>query len=294
MSTFKDNPPEVKLITSTPDPLGTIYEVWNRSRDLVVLPKTIGTQGNMKRRQVEIAMFRKLIFEFTQIPEFITFSWWIDGMPRSFFDQMTRYRKTGFFARSQRIRDQRGFAARGEYLTTPEIDENDRATIVYDYAMVHIDVAYAKLIELGIPAEDARGILPLHLRTGFGWTFSLRDFAQEIAKARTCHLLQQEYWAWLLHAMRKQMVLIDPQLDFLFRPPCQRGMDCLSRIEAEQRREAVLGEREDGVTRFDLHPCRIYTEEFMNEPAKSAVEKLVAEGKTRWAKSMEDIVGEPE
>jgi hypothetical protein len=150
MSTFKENPPEVKLLSFTPNPLSVMYEVWNRSRDLEVLPSDVRGDEYLKRRKAERDLFEKLIYEFTQIPEFITFSWWIDGMPRAFFDQMTRYRKTGFFARSQRIRDQRGFAARGEYLTTPEIAKDENPRQVYDVAMQQIDEAYTELIRLGV------------------------------------------------------------------------------------------------------------------------------------------------
>lgn len=291
MSTFKDNPPEVKLISYTRDPLGVMYEVWNRSRDLEVIPKGPETALYLKRRTAEKELFEKLIYEFTQIPEFIQFGWWIDGMPRAFFDQMTRYRKTGFFARSQRIRDQRGFSKRGEYLTTPEIETNDAAKVIYKETMSTIDKGYASLLALGIPVEDARGLLPLHMRTGFGWTFSLRDLAQSITRARTCHLLQQEYWAYVLQSMMEQLCEIEPELEILFMPPCKRpGGECLSKIEAHQRTEAVLGLREDGEVRYDLHPCRIWTERFMVDPERTRVLELVASGKTRWAQSMEETV----
>lgn len=292
MSTFRDNPPEVKLLGYTPKPLSIMYEVWNRSRDLPIAPKSsCDAEAHLRRRTEERKVFHQLIFEFTQIPEFIQFSWWIDGMPRAFFDQMTRYRKTGFFARSQRIRDQRGFASRGEYLTTPEIARNRKADQIYGLAMKYIDDAYTELLRLGIPAEDARGLLPLHMRTGFGWTFSLRDLAQSITRARTCHLLQQEYWAYVLVAMKQQLVeFVDPELGFLFMPPCERDGTCLSKIEADQRVDAVLGRRADGETRLDLHPCKEYNDRFMVDPDRTAVLELVGEGKTRWAQSMEETV----
>jgi thymidylate synthase ThyX len=292
MTTFRENPPEIKLIGYTSNPLGIMYEVWNRSRDIPLVPNIEHeAESYLARRKAELEVFHKLIYEFTQIPEFIQFSWWIDGMPRAFFDQMTRYRNTGFFARSQRIRDQRGFAWRGEYLTTPEIARNQAADTIYRETMETIDKTYASLIALGIPAEDARGVLPLHMRTGFGWTFSLRDLAQGITRARTCHLLQQEYWAYVLVSMKQQLSdFVDPELAFLFQPPCERNGTCLSKIEAEQRSDAVLGRREDGVTRYDLHPCRIYTDNFETSYAKKAINSLVEEGKTRWAKSMEETI----
>jgi hypothetical protein len=227
-----------------------------------------------------------LAFEFTQIPEFPKYSWWIDGMPRSFFDQMTRYRKTGFFARSQRIRDQQGFAARGEYLTTPTIAGHKQASKIYRNVMRQIDGAYTKLVKMGVPAEEARGVLPLHLRTGFGWTLTLRDLAA-VFNARTCHLLQQDYWAHVGERMRLDLCAIDPELNILFQPPCMKGRGCLSKVEADARIEAITTGG-----RMDLFPCSIYNEKFATPESALRVQRLINMGQTRWASSMQDVLKE--
>ncbi len=287
MSTFEQNPPKIKFLGGERDPLGKIYEVWQRSRDYPVIQV-----GLPARRIAEVKLFHQLIFDFTQIPEFCTWSWWIDGMPRSFFDQMVRYRKTAFFARSQRIRDQRGFTDRGEYLTTPRIAKNIDWKITYDAAMVMIDAAYTDLLNAGCPAEDARGLLPLHLRTGFAWSMSLRDLAQDIFRARTCHLMQQDYWAHLATQMRKDLENIDTELGTIFRPPCARDGTCISPIEAQARNDAVLGA--NGATkRMDLYPCRIWVKKFTkNETEQHLITKAVgSEGGTQWAPTMEETAG---
>lgn len=285
MSTFQEKPPNIKFLGGTTDPLSLIYEVWQRSRDYPIVARE-----DPHRREDEVELFHKLIFDFTQIPEFCTWSWWIDGMPRSFFDQMVRYRKTAFFARSQRIRDQRGFADRGEYLTTPRIAENPKWKAEYDNAMWHIDEAYTMLLDSGCPAEDARGLLPLHLRTGFAWSVSLRDLAQDIFRARTCHLMQQDYWAHLATQMRSDLEAIDPELGTIFRPPCARDGTCLTPIEAQARNDAVLGAN-GAKQRNDLYPCRVWVKKFSNEPERSAVERAVDQGRTRWAPTMEETAG---
>ena len=251
--------------------------MWCRSRDLPY-PDTAGK---------ETELWHQLAFEFTQIPEMVKYTWWIDGMPRSFFDQMTRYRKTGFFARSQRIRDQRNFWDSGEILTTPEIAESESRSEIWAKVMEMIQWGYRELLDDGCPAEDARGMLPLHLRTGFAWTLTLRDIA-EVFRARTCHLLQQSYWSIIIERFRDDLRDVDTRLDILFQPPCKRPEgQCLSRIEANQRITAVT----EG--RMDLHPCRIYHDEY--EPDLVVI-AAIEKGLTRWAESSDEayerIVGE--
>lgn len=278
MTTFAEHPPTVKFLGGPTNPLSIMTEAWCRSRDLEI-PKD-GTEN----RELAVNTWRMLAFEFTQIPEMVKYTWWIDDMPRSFFDQMTRYRKTGFFARSQRIRNQSGFAARGEYLTTPTIASHKQAAKIYRNAMRQIDGAYTKLIKIGVPAEEARGLLPLHLRTGFTWTLTLRDI-KDVFRARTCHLLQQDYWAHIGERMRLDLCKIDEELGILFKPPCQVDGTCLSNVEAQARIKAL------GEGRMDLFPCRIYNEKFTPPEPALAVQRMVNTGQTRWASSMEEVLG---
>ena len=284
MSTYKDNPPQITLIAHTPDPLSVLYEVWQRARDYPILRK-----GHPLRRADEVELFRKLIFDYTQIPEMVSFTWWFEGVPRAFFDQVVRHRKTSMFARSQRVRDQQAFATKGEYLTTTRLLELEDGPVsapgggavarsVYDGAMRDIQTAYETLIALGIPIEDARGILPLHLRTGFAWGTSLRDLA-ECFRIRTCHLLQQEYWGPVMREIRAHLVAIDPELDVIFAPPCKREGKCVSTFDAQIRADAVIAGKPV------MDPCRIWSTMFAADDIRAKLDDAVDAGTTRWAKS---------
>ena len=276
MSTFKEKPPEVRLISFTPNPLATLYEVWQRSRDYPLVP----SEHTDKRREEEVRVFKDIVFEFTQIPEMVRFTWWIDGAPRAFFDQLVRHRKAAWFARSNRIKDVEGFSERKEYLTTPAIANEKIARTIYDDAMAHVDLAYRNLRSMDIPVEDARGLLPLHYRSGFAVSWTLRDLA-DIFRTRTCVILQQTYWAPIAKRIRKDLEAIDPELGVIFAPPCQRPEGtCLSPIEAKARVSAQFG----AFKRRDLHPCKTWNEKFHGHPAeRGAIESLVRDGKTRWA-----------
>ena len=271
----------VRLLTYTPNPLSVFYEVWNRTRDLPVLDV-----GDPKRREEEVAIFRKLLFEFTHIPEAIKFTFWIEGVARSFYDQLTRHRQPGWFTKSHRIHGVVGFSERGDYLTTEEIASNPKRRAIYDRAMYIIDQSYQELIANGTPMEDARGILPLHLKSDLMWTLTLRDLTQ-VFRSRSCHLLQQEYWAFLAEPMRKLLEEIDPELGVVFQPPCLRGDGCVSPTEAMMKVDEVLTGK-----RLDVHPCRLHNELFLvKSDASKAIrlDQMVYDGTIRWAKSAEEV-----
>ena len=280
MTTWKEKPPEVTLLTGPEDPLGVMYEVWQRSRGFKVEPK-----DSPRRRKDEVDMFHRLIFDYTQIPEIIEFGWWLQGVPRAFFDQAVRHRKTSMFARSQRVMPALNFYRDGEYLTTTPIAENLEARTIYSNAMKVCEEAFHKLVNnLDIPVEDARGILPLHLRTGFMWGLSLRDMV-EVFRTRTCHVLQQEYWGPIIWQMKEAVEKIDLELGIIFKPPCLRPENkCVSELEAKIRVVETL----KGV-RTDLRPCRLWIEKYEVSWKASDVLSLVNDGTIKWAQAPEDF-----
>ena len=281
MPTYKERPMTVRLLTYTPNPLSVFYEVWNRTRDIRVLEPE-----DPRRRSEEIAVFRKLLWEFTQIPEAIKFTFWIEGVARSFYDQLTRHREPGWFTKSHRIHGVVGFSERGDYLTTEEIASKPKRLEIYERTMRIIDDAYQALVEDGCPMEDARGLLPLHLKSDLMWTLTLRDMTR-VFRSRSCHLLQQEYWAFLAEPMRKLLEEIDPELGVIFQPPCLRGDGCVSPTEANMKIDEVVTR-----ARLDIHPCRLYNELFLvdSDPSRARiVAGMVAAGEIRWAKSAEEV-----
>lgn len=278
MTTYGQRPLEVKLIRHTKDPVGLMAEVWNRARDLPIT----------RDRSKEVEIFRKLIFEFTPIPEMIHFTWWIDGASRAFYDQITRHRRTAWFTKSLRIQGVSGFSTRGDYLTTPRVAVNPRASDAYKRAMLACDQAYMDILSAGVPMEDARGVLPIGLRVALTWNLTLRDMVDVFSK-RSCHLLQQEYWAHLAVKMKRELESIDEELGVIFQPPCMRPQPkCLTPLEAEEKVHGVL--HSGAIARRDLHPCRIYTQTWTHPTDRKAVERLIREGVIDWAKTPEEVV----
>jgi flavin-dependent thymidylate synthase len=254
------------------------------SRDLPMVGP--GLLNASRRRAAVVKTFKELIFDYTQIPEMVGFAWWLEGVPRSFFDQAVRHRKTSIFARSQRVRDHSTFADDGDYLTTRDIWEHDDRLIEYETTMKYIQGSYERLLKMGTPVEDARGLLPLHLRTGFAWGTTLRDLV-EVFNKRTCHLLQQEYWGPIAQQMLHQLAKVDPELEHIFSPPCVKTGVCISPVEAQDRTRAYLVEG-----RKDLRPCRIWNARFEKHEAATAIKRAVDNGLIQWATSPEEAAYE--
>ena len=78
------------------------------------------------------------------------------------------------------------------YYTPPKIEDNDYAKLLYDETMELINMKYQQLREIGIAAEDARGILPTNIHTNIVAKFSLRTL-HETAKSRLSPRAQGEY-----------------------------------------------------------------------------------------------------
>ncbi|AHN84089.1 thymidylate synthase [Mycobacterium phage Hawkeye] len=75
----------------------------------------------------------------------------------------------------------------------------------WDNAVNHVEAAYNKLINLGMPAEDARGLLPTNLLTQINYITDLRAL-KEHAGVRLCTQAQFEWrqvWAQIVQSIRE-------------------------------------------------------------------------------------------
>lgn len=88
--------------------------------------------------------------------EFADFTFHVKGVSRALLAQLTRHRVASFAVRSQRYVKEDNF----EYVTPHSIEKDSSAQMVYEGAMNQLRIAYETLIELDIPAEDARFVLP--------------------------------------------------------------------------------------------------------------------------------------
>ena len=88
--------------------------------------------------------------------EFAHFTFHIEGVSRALTHQLVRHRMASYAQRSQRYCEEDGF----DFVTPPTIEPLSAAWDIYTEAMADIEKAYENLRSLGVPAEDARMVLP--------------------------------------------------------------------------------------------------------------------------------------
>lgn len=152
--------------------------------------------------------------------EFCRYSFLIRGVTRAFTHQLVRTRNASYAQQAMRIVDMTGF----DYLTPPEIQSSEYGSDVYGMAMNAIEKAYAVLIENGIKAEDARGILPTNILTNICMSIDLRNLCDLIRK-RSSLRVQDEYRS-VVEAMKAAVLKAHPfARAFLDRGPDRAASD---------------------------------------------------------------------
>lgn len=120
--------------------------------------------------------------------EFVDYTFQISGVTRAFTHQFVRTRTGSYAQQSQRSVD---LAGGFEYVTPPSVKALF-AEVPYHGAMRMILEGYRKLRELGVPTEDARGVLPTNVSTNIIAKFNLRTMA-DLAGKRDNLRAQGEY-----------------------------------------------------------------------------------------------------
>ena len=88
--------------------------------------------------------------------EFADFTFHVEGLSRATSHQLVRHRLASYEQRSQRYVTEDGF----KYVTPDSIKNNWGAGALYRDLMNEINDIYVSLMDMGIPAEDARFVLP--------------------------------------------------------------------------------------------------------------------------------------
>lgn len=145
--------------------------------------------------------------------EFVTFTFQVKNVTRGFTHQMVRTRTASYAQQSQRVVNMEGF----EYGCGPVIKDNPEMLAVYDECMQQIDAAYTKLIALGAPAQDARGVLPTAVGTSIIIELNLRTLA-DLAGKRDNPRAEGEYHAVFREMARVAMETM-PWVEMFLYPP---------------------------------------------------------------------------
>lgn len=160
--------------------------------------------------------------------EFVDYVFLVEGVSRAYTHQQVRTRAASYAQQTMRVLNMNEF----DYVYTDRNLTDQSAKVVIDQVLDTIKAGYKTLIELGQPAEDARGILPTNIATNIVCKFNLRTFV-DLAKARTGGRTQSEYQK-VVNAMVDCVLAVHPWAEkFLF----QQGRDYFAEIEAFAQRE---------------------------------------------------------
>lgn len=148
--------------------------------------------------------------------EFADFTFRISGVSRALTHQLVRHRVASFAQRSQRYCVEDGF----EFVTPKSVESNGDALAIYNETVDAIRRAYSALTELGIPAEDARMLLPNACCSEICVKMNLRELIH-FCNERLCACAQ-----WEIRAMTREMVRavveVAPELKDFLVPKCEQ------------------------------------------------------------------------
>jgi len=163
--------------------------------------------------------------------EGITFNFAVEGVSRALLAQLTRHRiGTGFSVQSQRyVKFGSGDRSGGFDYIIPDtvrksaelyhVEGNPAITVspeqYFDECMTKIQEMYDTLRKLGIPAEDARAVLPNASACNLVLTFNLRSFLDFYEKRRKGNGAQAEV-AGLAEDLKNAIIEVEPWVAQLF------------------------------------------------------------------------------
>ena len=220
--------PTVRLISITPDPLGTLAFLNGTYTGVFYESKEDPRITDEIRMQAWIDMHNTHL----QAPlEALKFHFRFDGVDRAFTHQLVRYRTAMYAQESLR------FSVVGdlehnvtlppslfgtqplpdmEHLRQWSLDKiestqeygmgtkEERWRHLHDFAIRVIDYVYTRQIESGMPAEEARGLLPTEVATRINWLTDFRNM-KEGAGQRLCTQAQfhwRKVWNDIVLAIR--------------------------------------------------------------------------------------------
>ena len=137
---------------------------------------------------------------------------------RALTHQLVRHRLASFNQQSQRyVKFKDGLAT----VKPATVAENEEASALFDEAIEAAVSAYTKLLEAGIPAEDARYLLPNAAETKIVVTMNVRELLH-FFELRCCNRAQWE----IRELAQKMLELVRPTAPYVFLdagPSCVRG-----------------------------------------------------------------------
>lgn len=209
----------VQLLTYTPDPERIIAAAARLSTSKVSASEL---RERMTPEQIARLLDHVIASGHLSTLEHASFTFAIDGISRAASHQLVRHRLASYTQQSQRYVSFKSFAE-VHYVTPATVmakgfqgrfDEMVRAT--HDL--------YRQMIEAGVPAEDARFILPNAIETRLVMTMNARELVH-VCSLRLCQRAQWEIQA-LFAMVKEEVAKVAPRIAAELKPKCYRMGYC--------------------------------------------------------------------
>jgi len=227
--------PQVHLISATTDPLGAIA-----AASAIYSGKVIRSLEEVTDEMRRDAWEQTKKTHLKAPLEYVDFHFMIEGVTRAFTHQMVRQRTAVYSQESLRFAVKENISE--EVALPPSIKDVPQGDGVWQNAIDAIDTCYRYLVENGMPAEDARGLLPHSITTRLHYKTNLRNLLEH-AGNRLCTQAQFEWrlvFAQLVDAIRNYDPVYPPTRhsfemgwqfrliadDNVFRPVCYEKGYC--------------------------------------------------------------------
>lgn len=240
-------------------------ESFNNIGDKYHCSKKLGYKGGYPADDPEgwkkwVASFRAdfhktvemLFSEDIPVTENLTFVFGIENVPVSWREQAVRHRignkfdgrlgadivpdqhHSSWWSQTMRVIDMGKFYDEGQWFKPNSIDNTpiedphgtdfDREE-VYRCTLLNCQAAYQALVKSGVPAEDARQVLPMAVTHRLTWELNLKALMHIIGK-RTCWISQYGMWEQVVRGMVEGLAEnVHPIFRTLLNPPCIKGRD---------------------------------------------------------------------
>ncbi|HEY5506394.1 MAG TPA: FAD-dependent thymidylate synthase [Coriobacteriia bacterium] len=163
----------------------------------------------------------------TSTLEHASYTFAIDGVSRAMTHQLVRHRLASYSQQSQRYVS---YADEPTFVVPPSVAADPQARALFDDACALAFASYRAMLDAGVPAEDARYLLPNAMETKIVVTMNVRELLH-FFELRCCKRAQWEIRELALEMLR----LAEETAPYLFmdagascrRGPCGEGkMTC--------------------------------------------------------------------
>ena len=210
-----NNKPIVHLIAKPENMLKTVYTAC-RTCYSADTPFEIYNSTDDKEKMLKL-IERVISSGHYSTIEHIQVSFSISNISRACSHQFVRHRHISFSQKSQRYVKEKG---QFDYLIPPTIARDEELKAKFESFMDEISKLYCEFTEAGIPAEDARAVLPNAAATSMVASLNLRELIH-IANLRLCTRAQYEIRC-MVKAMCDAIIAEEPWLKPYLVPKCER------------------------------------------------------------------------